>query len=697
MPKVEKKIKYVAIDTETTGLDYWNKDYPFMVALYGDGVFEVHEWQIDPLTRKPLPIPCETLKRIRRFTEDESIIKVFFNAKYDILMLKKIGIEVRGCIEEVSFMARICNNIELSYKLKTLARNWLNMPNDDEVTLKKTVTSLRRIAKKLGWAIGSSVEEDYWLCAYWKELGASEEVANTCREYCLGDVVRTIGLFNFYTQILAKDEGGYYRKSYEFELELLPTVIEMEQTGMHISKAKTLVERAHVQEIADTHLQKIRDKVKNQEFNPSSSQQLASVMFGPSGVKCAHGVCQGITSYKRTKGGAPSTDWEALNPLRGDPFVDDVLSHRSAEHAIALFFDKYLDLAIKCGCGCGKYLLRPGLNQCGAATGRFSCSSPNLQQVSDPESSAKQITEAYARKPFGPPKGYLWYSFDYAQMETRVFAELANVRLMLEALYAGEDVNTAITNQAWGGKGNPHAIQAAIQSLELDKSLPESEDVLKSWYGLGWMNTVGWPELLEKDDVADCWLSKFNYDIVAAEKSIGKKASRTRGKNVNYAIMFGGGIHAITKFLFCTDSEAHAFRSAYLRKFPEAQVYTQQLIREIKLRGFAINCFGRKYTVDPAMPYKAVNYSIQGPCADLLKQAMLRNDRMLKSSGFDARLVIPIHDEIIVQIKEGHDSVDLLKKIKMNMEYTGGALKVPMITECARIKESWQDKEKVAL
>ncbi len=694
--KKPTKPAWVAVDTETTGLDVWLKASAFAVGMFDptdDGTLTYFEWRVNPLTREVYYNPTE-IDELRKVLEDPDIAKVFHNAKFDLQMIAKMGIEVKGRVEDTSFASRVCDTQEMSYALKPLAAKYCGFPLDDEKELKDVVRKCRLVAKKKGWAIHSETAADYWIVQHAKTLGVSLERDDYCETYCQGDVIRTAVLWNMYSDIL--DSDPLYRQTYERELVLLRIVMEMEARGMSLSRRRTLHELKQSQTKAEKYLAQIRQYVEDPSFNPNSPKQLIKILYGPT----SEGGL-GLKVLKRAAGGSPSTDWMALREHADNDFVRMLTAYRSNDKAIDTFFQKYADMMRPCpisnpdGSG-DTHVLHPSLNQCGTVTGRFSCNNPNLQQVANSNTSARGSDPIQARAPFGPRPGYVWYPADFAQMELRVFADLADVPSMLEAIFAGRDLNTENANRAWGGKGNPYALEAAAYSLELGHYQPSKPEVMKAW------DLIGWDDAKARHGVrstlalqtAEDWLAAYDYDIVRAEKSLDKSGTRGRSKIVTFAKIYGGGPSAVVDLLYCTFEEAQAYWKQYDRAFPEIRDYIKSRSRRAELDGYIVTRYGRKSRIDPNFSYRAVNYEVQGTCADLMKEGIRKVSDYFKKTALDAHLIIPIHDELIPEIRIGHDYRWLLRETCRLMSDHEGRLRVPMPVEMKKVREQWSLVEK---
>ncbi len=719
----------IAIDTETTGILPWaspgckSGDRPFMISLCDiDLHTEIIEWPVDPKTRqvKALYSDIEYLqwllsRRTHKFK--------FFNAKFDLRMLwcmpllqNTINELVKDIFfDEVFFKAKICNAQEPlgGYGLKPLSEKYLGIPQDDEKALSDATKKARAFGRRkannwFSYKYGREPSKaDMWMVRLWAEMTEQpEEIAKLCETYARQDAVRTLCLDYFYQGII---ENGYpdgendpsLKETYQREMRLWPAIWEMEERGMSISFSRNHRERQKADKLSQKlkkQLQEEASKKGYKNFNPGSGDQLAEILFSPE----PKGF--GLEPTEYTKGGPrkaprPATGLDALRPLSSHPFVNAVQQYNSAESYMSKFADKYSLLMVPQEGDI--HTLHATINQIGPITGRTSVQDPPLQQAATAEKTAKNPNPIQARYPFKARNGWILYGADYANQELRIFAELAQIKSLLDAFYEGRDANDENANRIWGGKNNPAAITAMANALELGSSNVASQLVLDAWKDLGWnyklaQSGVGSTQAIV---IAERFLSDHNYEIVAAEKSLGKKASRTRGKMVLFGIIYGGGPKAVMNLLYVTHSEAKAYISEVKRTYPEIDIYSRILMRQAVQDGYIRTVFGRRIDIDPEYSYRCVDYIVQGSAADMLKRSMIGIRRIFSREEFrgHAYQLMPMHDEVVFEIERGHDTVPLLRGVKSIMEDMDGKLQVPMVVEFATYPNSWAKEEKFKL
>ena len=689
----------VAVDTETTGLEVWHGDEPFAFSFCDEeGNTACFEWPVDPWTRVVIPNQSE-LDAIGEFLENEKVDKVFHNAKFDVRIIENaFGITTRGGIHDTMFMAHACNSLESSYGLKELCVKYLGLDASEQDLLKKAAIRARREAKKQGWTLGgrwkvanngewkyeAEIPADYWMPR------AVDPEDRHCALYAIADVEYTMLLRAFFK---AAFEDLGVEHVYERERELWHVTYNMETRGVRIAldRVDEGIETLRAERKRNYDLVTKAGSKVVENFNLEAGAHIRKLAYndqsrGGLGLKC--------TRY--TEKGTPQTNVDALIPHLDNPVIEALFKFRACKKGLVDYFQKYHVLRVPDPLNESGWCLHPDFNQVGPATGRYSCRNPNLQNVANALTTRSPMP-IQARTPFGPRPGYRWYCIDYSQLEVRVFADVSREPAMLQALVDGEDLHTACTNKAWGGEGNLAALRAASHALELDGT-GDGSAVKELWEAFG-LNATNVRKLksAERDAIADQWLTEFDYDIVDAEKSIGKKTSRAKAKMILFAKVFGGGPNAIKDLLNCTYEEAQQFLWDYDTAFPKIVDYINELSRKARAEGCIVNRFGRRLTVNPDKAYRAVNYMVQGSAADLLKISMIRCAEYLKETGLDAHLVMTIHDELVFEFRRIHARKEVLRNLCRIMEDHQGAFGVETPVEVDNVIESWNEKKGVEL
>lgn len=267
------------------------------------------------------------------------------------------------------------------------------------------------------------------------------------------------------------------------------------------------------------------------------------------------------------------------------------------------------------------------LNQTGTATGRLSSNDPNLQNIPIRMELGRELRKYFITE----NEDYVLIDADYSQIELRLLAHLADDEVMQEAFISGRDIHTKVASQVFG--------------------VPEDEVT---------------PDL------------------------------RRKAKAVNFGIIYGIGDYSLSQDLHITRKQAGQYIADYLSTYPDVDTYLQSTIAEAKKNGFTTTLYGRRRRI-PELAAKnkvqqafgervAMNSPIQGTAADVIKIAMLRVHKALREAGIDARLIMQVHDELIVE--SAKSCADEAKAILIREMENAVCLSVPLAVE-AGMGENW--------
>jgi len=646
MPLVTGKV--VAFDTETTGLHPWHGDRPYAISFCntrGDTAYI--EWPVDPLTRE-VQTRRKDIRRIREIISDPTIEKVAHNLKFDQRMLEMIGVRLRGPVHDTMFAAHVCNPGEPTLKLKPLADKYLDMDADDEERLHKCTIACRRIAKKNKWAMAEDVRADMWMPSTVARLFDEEDIASLLdkypemaelvKTYCIRDSERAILLHLMYREALKSED---LRHIYEKEMRLYHTTYRMESRGVRIDIPEVKKRTSEARRSLAKNKRTVAD-LAGDDFNPRSGPQKIRFLFGDT-----EDGGLGIEPQFFTPKGNPKTDagalqyYAAVHPSCRK--LVQALSHASdADRALGTYYQNYLWMAKKVD---GMYIIHPSFNQLGRAiTGRFSCSDPNLQNV--PIRVKPPSPLAYVRGPFGPRPGYLWYHYDYSQIEARIFAEMAEEIDMLQAFADGRDVYVELVER----------IREITGGIIVPRQKAKN-NFLGKLYGEGF-NKLAMALGLEVHDA---------YEVVGALESAFPRMMPYIGEVQKHIRGSCGRDDSCSQ---CVAGAGH---------------------------GEIVNAYGRRIPVPHELEYVGINYIVQSSAADLLKDAMIRVDDLLMDSKRDAHLVMTIHDELVVEIRKGQNNLSFIQKIGDVMADNEGVFtEVKTPVDISRVNSSWLHKTKIA-
>jgi DNA polymerase-1 len=326
---------------------------------------------------------------------------------------------------------------------------------------------------------------------------------------------------------------------------------------------------------------------------------------------------------KKTASGHYSTAADVLENLRGKhPVVDLILENRELSKIKSTYVDA-LPAAIDSKTG----RVHTSYNQVGAVTGRLSSNDPNLQNIPIRTEDGRRV-----RNGFIADAGNVLLSVDYSQIELRIVAHMAEDETMLAAFRAGEDIHATTA--------------AAIYGIEL--------------------------EAVTKD-------------------------MRRHAKAINFGLIYGMSAFGLMHSTDLTLAEADEFVKTYFKKFPGVKKYLDGTRKLAAEQGYVETLLGRRRYF-PALQGKlnqqlknreereAINAPVQGTAADIMKIAMLKIPSALKSSGLKGKMLLQVHDELVLECPEQElEKTALLVQETMTNAYP---LSIPLSTE-ARAGKSW--------
>lgn len=645
---------YLALDTETTGVNLRHGAKPFMVTTCNpEGKQHYWEWPVNPFTRQP-KIPTRDKREIQKHLAGKRI--VFHHAKYDIRALAEIGVFLSfpekewdpSCLPHV--LQKVSNPIiaeckgfedtlpashvdysKGTHKLKELALVHLDYPDDDEDALHKKVASLTRKAKKLGYNLAykmnkakdREIEADFWLP---KVFDPDDE---TCVTYGLRDVERTILLWmKVYLPLFKKD--ALARRCYFREKKIIPVLYATEHEGITIGKRSTKLIKQQMQDEAGPLRQRaIRIANKRmgvKDFNLNSYPQKRALLYDSK-----KGFRFPVLEYTIDKYGKPTsnpaTDAKVLERLRDDhcdegssawKYLDCSLRSNKYSKGVE-YIESYEQKALPCTLDSRLLTLYPSYNPNGTDTTRKSCSNPNGTNVS-------KKSEAPLRNIFEPPRGYVWYPIDYKQLQLVIFAYLAGDKKLIQSFIDGHDFHETT-------------------AVGLYKIARELIDELK----------------------------------------------RRVAKNTNFSLIFGAKKNKVNK----TAGVPWAW-DRYNDAFPSAARFIKESTTIVKKNGFVRTPFGYPLWVNPSKAYSGANYRVQGCEGDMVKNAMIMISALKLVDWIKSRIALQVHDELIFQFPVKHDT-RIIRKIMGVMEYAGEQFGMQTPVDASIVTTHWGAKEKVDL
>ena len=387
--------KILSFDTETTSTNAIDAE---LVGLS----FAVEEFKAVYVA---VPAEREAAQRMvdifRPLYEDEHIMKVGQNVKYDYEVLRRYGIEVRGPMFD-TMLAHYIVQPELHHNMDYMA----------ETLLGYQTIHIDQLIGPRGKGQRSM-----------RDLQPQEVY-----EYAAEDADVTLRLKNVLEQKLKEVDGE--RLFYDIEMPLVPVLAEMELTGVCLDTAALAETGKNFNRRLAEYEQKIYSEA-GETFNISSPKQVGDILFGKMKI---------VDKPKKTKTGQYVTSEEVLTQLRSRaPIVDDILSYRGLKKLLGTYVEALPRLINP-----RTSHIHTCFNQAITATGRLSSSDPNLQNIPIRDDDGKEI-----RKSFVPEPGCLFFSADYSQIELRIMAHLSQDEHMLDAFRSGTDIHAATAAKIW--------------------------------------------------------------------------------------------------------------------------------------------------------------------------------------------------------------------------------------------------------
>lgn len=329
----------------------------------------------------------------------------------------------------------------------------------------------------------------------------------------------------------------------------------------------------------------------------------------------------------KTKTGHYSTNAEVLEKLRhAHPVVELILQHRELAKLKSTYVDALPQLVNP---QTGR--VHTSYNQTGTVTGRLSSSNPNLQNIPIRTEEGRRVRRAFVARP-----GWKLIGADYSQIELRVMAHVSGDAGLIEAFRRGEDIHTSTA--------------AAIFEVAPEAVTPEM---------------------------------------------------RRQAKAVNFGLIYGQGVYGLATQLGISNTAAEAFIARYFQRFPKVRETMERLEREAVEQGYVTTLLGRRRYFPELQPgaqtppqqrqaalRMAINTPIQGTAADIIKLAMIRLHRYLHAAGLEARMILQVHDELVLEAPE-REVARCVELMRDAMEHAY-ELAVPLVVD-VQVGEHWEE------
>ena len=561
--KEASKSDTVAIDTETTGLDYIDSELVGISISFnaGEGFYIPIKHNDESIIQLPLEYVINELKPLLENSEKKIIGQ---NIKFDKNILMKYGLKIASIKNDTMMMSYVLDASATRHNLDALASYYLGY---------KTST-YEDVAGK-----GA------------KQISFDDVPIDIATNYAAEDADITLRLYEELSPKL-KNIESLNKLNEEIEIPLIEVLSDMERNGA-ILNAKVLNAQSKDLEERIIRLENKAYKLAGEEFNLGSTKQLREIFFDKLNYRV----------IKKTPGGQPSTDEKVLAELAEEYELPKVLlEHRTLSKLKSTYTDK---LPNQISSLSGK--VHTSFHQAVTTTGRLSSSDPNLQNIPIRTEDGRRIRQA-----FEPSNGNKFISADYSQIELRVMAHLSKDPGLLSAFQEGEDVHSKTASEV------------------------------------------------------------FNVGIEDVSSDL-----RRNAKAINFGLIYGISAFGLGKQLGITRNLAAEYMAMYFEKYPGVKQYMESTKESASQNGYVETLFGRRLYLKEinannalrrqASERAAINAPVQGTAADIMKIAMIRMYQALEKEKSEARIILQVHDELILDTPE--------KEIDRVIELTTEAMK----------------------
>ena len=332
----------------------------------------------------------------------------------------------------------------------------------------------------------------------------------------------------------------------------------------------------------------------------------------------------GLPVVKKTATGQPSTDEDVLTQLADDYPLPKLLLEHRSLAKLKNTYTDKLPLMVNPKTG----RVHTSFSQAVAVTGRLASSEPNLQNIPIRTPEGRRIRAAFIA-----PAGHKIVSADYSQIELRIMAHLSGDKGLLDAFAHGEDVHRATAAEIFG-----------VTPLE-----------------------------------------------VTSEQ-------RRYAKVINFGLIYGMSAHGLAKNLSIERAAAANYIDRYFARYPGVAAYMERTRLEAKTNGYVETVFGRRLHLPDiraqqvgrrqAAERAAINAPMQGTAADLIKKAMIATSAWLKTAGVKSRLILQVHDELVLEVPD--DEVELIRVQLPKLMAGVAQLSVPLVAEVG-VGANWDE------
>lgn len=579
------KAELVAVDTETTSLDYMKAELVGVSVAVEPGQAAYIPFGHDYLGAPEQLDKDSILEQLKPLLEDPSIKKVGQNLKYDMSVLAQHGIRLQGIAFDTMLESYVFDSVATRHDMDSLAEKYLE----------ETCISFSDVAGK-----GAA------------QLTFNQVALEQAGPYAAEDADITLRLHQcLWPKVQAQPtlEAVFN----DLELPLLPVLSKIERTGALVDDTLLFQQS---QELAErlAELETQAWDLAGQQFNLASPKQLGEILFEK----------LEIPVLKKTAKGAPSTKEEVLQELALDyPLPKVLLEHRGLAKLKSTYTDKLPTMINPVS-----KRIHTSYHQAGTATGRLSSSDPNLQNIPVRTPEGRRVRQAFI-----PATGCKMVAADYSQIELRIMAHLSEDPSLLKAFAEGQDIHRATAAEVF-----------AVATEEVTADM------------------------------------------------------RRSAKAINFGLIYGMSAFGLARQLNIGRKQAAEYIELYFERYPGVQSYMNNIRHSAAELGYVETFFGRRLYLPEissrngmrrqAAERTAINAPMQGTAADIIKLAMIHVDDWLTSAELQSRMIMQVHDELVLEVPESELEIvsqGLIEKMEHAVE-----LLVPLVVDVG-VGNNWDE------
>ncbi len=549
-----KRSKTIALDTETTSTNpRWAEPVGYSFA-WGTGQAAYIPLR-SPVGQAKLEI-AKVNEMLREVLANPQIVKVGQNLKYDLVVLRGQGLDVRGIVCDTMVADYLIDPGQRDHSLDDLAKRYLQ---HDTIKIAELIGTGRN--QKLMDQVDVPLITQY----------AAEDADVPLRlQSTLQEKLTVLGLSGLFADV---------------EMPLIEVLAEIEFNGIRIDvDVLQRLSARFAERVEKLHQEVI--ELAGEPFNLDSPKQLATILFEK----------LRLPVIKRTQTGN-STDVEVLEQLAAKhPLPNKLIEYRQLTKLKGTYIDALPTMV------CPKTgRVHSSFRQDVAATGRLSSTDPNLQNIPVRTEEGREIRSAFR----AGPDGWLLLAADYSQIELRVLAHYCGDENLRAAFANDRDIHAQVASEVYG---------VPLESVS--------------------------------------------------------SSQRRNAKAINFGIIYGQSPFGLAKALQISKDAAAVFIDAYFARFPGVRQFMATTLGTCRQQGYVSTLLGRRRYIKGVRNYAelndarrrvlieperiAVNTVIQGSAADLIKVAMIRVHGKLSEAKLQARLLLQIHDELVLEVAPEH-------------------------------------------